>query len=135
MSKIIGNTTATPVPRSDWAQTDEAKVDYIKNKPTLGALALKDDITLADLGVTSTATELNYVDGVTSNIQDQLNAKVPTSRTINGKPLTGNITLSASDVGAYTKSEIDNLELITVEDIDTICGTTIQVATASEVTF
>lgn len=33
----------------------------------------------------------------------------------------------------YTKTEIDNLELITVEDIDTICGATIQLA--SEVEF
>ena len=32
MSKIIGNTTATPNPRPDWAQTDAAKADYIKNK-------------------------------------------------------------------------------------------------------
>lgn len=31
---------------------------------------------LTDLGVTATATELNYVDGVTSNIQTQLNGKV-----------------------------------------------------------
>ena len=31
---------------------------------------------LADLGVTATATELNYVDGVTSAIQTQLDAKV-----------------------------------------------------------
>lgn len=30
---------------------------------------------------------------------------------------------------------INNIELITVDDIDTICGTTIQVANASEVTF
>ena len=35
----------------------------------------------------------------------------------------------------YTKTEIDNLELITVEDIDTICGAAIQVASLSEVTF
>ena len=38
----------------------------------------------------------------------------------------------------YNKTEIDNLELITVDDIDTICSATIQVATASaasEVTF
>lgn len=42
---------------------------------------------------------------------------------------------TASEVGAYTKTEIDNLELITVADIDAICGATIQVATASEVTF
>lgn len=30
---------------------------------------------LSDLGVTASATELNYTDGVTSNIQDQLDAK------------------------------------------------------------
>lgn len=33
MSKIIGNTTVTPVMPADWEQTDETKVDYIKNKP------------------------------------------------------------------------------------------------------
>ena len=32
---------------------------------------------LSDLGVTATATELNYVDGVTSNVQTQLDAKAP----------------------------------------------------------
>lgn len=61
--------------------------------------------------------------------------KVPTSRTVNGKALTSNITLSASDVNAYSKAEIDNLELITVDDIDAICGITIEIASASEVTF
>lgn len=36
----------------------------------------------------------------------------------------------------YTKTQVDNLELITVDDIDTICGTTIQVATLNnEVRF
>lgn len=35
-----------------------------------------------------------------TNLQSSLDAKVPTSRTINGKALTANITLSASDVGA-----------------------------------
>ena len=35
MAKIIGNTTATPNPRPDWAQTDETKADYIKNKPVV----------------------------------------------------------------------------------------------------
>lgn len=33
-------------------------------------------VTLSQLGVTATATELNYVDGVTSNIQTQLNNKL-----------------------------------------------------------
>lgn len=34
MPKIIGNTTATPNPQSDWNQTDPTKADYIKNKPS-----------------------------------------------------------------------------------------------------
>ena len=35
MAKIIGNTTSTPNPRPDWAQTDETKADFIKNKPII----------------------------------------------------------------------------------------------------
>lgn len=52
------------------------------------------------------ATELGYLSGVTAGIQGQLNGKVPTSRTINGKPLTDNITLSASDIGAAPSSSV-----------------------------
>lgn len=40
--------------------------------------------TLSTFGITATAAELNYVDGVTSNIQTQLNAKAPTSHNHNG---------------------------------------------------
>lgn len=36
-------------------------------------------VTLSQLGVTATAAELNYVDGVTSNVQTQLNAKAATN--------------------------------------------------------
>lgn len=35
MAKIIGNTTTTPMTVPDFAQTDERKADYIKNKPTI----------------------------------------------------------------------------------------------------
>ena len=78
-------------------QTQDNNTTY-----TLGSFGIT--ATAAELnkldGVTATNKELNYVDGVTSNIQTQLNGKVPTSRTINGKALTGNITLTATDVGA-----------------------------------
>lgn len=50
-------------------------------------------------GITATTTELNYTDGVTSAIQTQLDAKVPTTRTVNGHALSGNVTVTASDVG------------------------------------
>ena len=39
--------------------------------------------TLGDLGVTATAAELNYMDGVTSNVQTQLNGKAASSHTHN----------------------------------------------------
>lgn len=58
------------------------------------------NLTIANLGVNASTTELNYVKGVTSAIQGQFNAKVPTTRTVNGKALSSNISLAASDVGA-----------------------------------
>ena len=61
-------------------------------------------------GLTASSTELNYCQGVTSNIQTQLDGKAE----------------SATLSNYYTKTEIDNMELITVDDIDAICGATIQ---------
>jgi hypothetical protein len=40
------------------------------------------DAALTNLGLTATATELNHVDGVTSSIQTQLNAKASTGKAI-----------------------------------------------------
>lgn len=40
MTKIIGNTTATPNPKPDWNQTDPTKADYIKNKPDLSGVGV-----------------------------------------------------------------------------------------------
>lgn len=65
-------------------------------------------VTLSQLGLNASATELNYVDGVTSSIQVQIDTKVPTSRTVNGKALSSNITLSASDVGASASGHTHN---------------------------
>lgn len=42
---------------------------------------LSTNISLAGLGITATSAELNYCDGVTSNIQTQLNGKLSTSGT------------------------------------------------------
>ena len=38
-TKIIGNIVGVPNPKSDWAQNDETKADYIKNKPPLDVYA------------------------------------------------------------------------------------------------
>ena len=37
---------------------------------------------ITNLGITATATELNYNDGVTSNVQTQLDAKATTGKAI-----------------------------------------------------
>ena len=71
-----------------------------------------------------TSTELGYLDGVTSNVQTQLNGKVPTSRTVNGKALTGNISLSASDVGASATGHTHSFSDITSGILPVSCGGT-----------
>ena len=47
-----------------------------------------------------TSTELGYLDGVTSNIQTQLNGKLSTAPVTSVNSKTGDVVLSASDVGA-----------------------------------
>ena len=66
-----------------------------------------------------TSTELGYLSGAKSNVQAQLDAKVPNSRTINGKALSSNITLSASDVGAASSSHSHDDKYYTESEINT----------------
>ena len=59
-----------------------------------------------------------------TTVSTELGRKVPNTRTINGKALSSDITLSASDVG---------IESISPDRINAICGATIQLA--EEVTY
>lgn len=54
----------------------------------------------------------------TTNLQNTLDGKVSASRTINGKPLSANITLSASDVGAAPSSHNHNDTYYTQTQLD-----------------
>jgi hypothetical protein len=56
---------------------------------------------LSDLSITATATELNYVDGVTSAIQTQLDDKVGSTYTGN-VDITGDLTVDGITVGTVT---------------------------------
>ena len=102
---------------------------------TLSAVArtLLDDSTTANmlttLGLTATAAELNYTDGVSSNIQTQLGTKVPTTRTITpvssrgisgGGDLSADRTfeLSQSQLATVTLNAADNLILFDNSDND-----------------
>jgi len=61
----------------DIDNTDPTAPEVALDSASIASLALADSAIqgLTDLGLTATATELNYVDGVTSAIQTQLNAK------------------------------------------------------------
>lgn len=59
-----------------------------------------------NLTSTSTTDSLSAYQGKVLN--DKFSSYVPTSRTVNGKALSGNITLSASDVGAAASSHTHN---------------------------
>ena len=72
----------------------EDKISLTENRAVISDASGK--LSVSDV----TSTELSYLDGVSSNVQTQLNKKVPTTRKINSKPLSSDITLSASDVNA-----------------------------------
>lgn len=58
---------------------------------------------LSNLGITATATELNYVDGVTSNVQSQLNGKAPSSHNHSADNITsGTLPIARGGTGATT---------------------------------
>ena len=55
--------------------------------------------TLSSLGITATAAELNYMDGVTSSVQTQLNGKAASSHTHTASQVSGLATVATS--GSY----------------------------------
>ena len=57
---------------------------------------------------TFTPTSHTHTIANITNLQSTLDGKVPTSRTVNGKALSSNISLTASDVGAASSSHTHN---------------------------
>ena len=70
-SSAAGSTGLVPAPAAG------AQSKFLRGDATWQA------ISLSTLGVTATATELNYMDGVKSNVQTQLNGKAASSHTHN----------------------------------------------------
>lgn len=105
MSKIIGRTTATPVPRSDWNQMDETKVDFIKNKPELGSLAEKDVVAKSDLS-SDVQTSLGKADIALDE------AKAYTDTSVSGLASTVSVESALSTHNTGTDSHNDIRDLI-----------------------
>lgn len=122
--------------QSDWNQTDTTADDYIKNKPASmpasdvfawAKAATKPTYTAIEVGAQETLvsgtniktinnTSLLGSGNITLSASDI--GAVPTTRTINSKALSTDITLSASDVGAQAT-------LVSGTNIKTINGSSI----------
>ncbi|NRN26863.1 tail fiber protein [Photorhabdus heterorhabditis] len=61
------------------------------------------------------AVTQKLVQEVVNSLRGNIDGKVPNGRKINGKALIGDINLNASDVGAYTRAEVDKLIKTTSE--------------------
>ena len=72
----------------------------VNSKADAASPSLTGTITFNGVGLTATATEINFTDGVTSNIQTQLNTKAP----IASPTFTGTVTLPAVTETVYAIS-------------------------------
>ena len=109
------STTTAATPNSvksayDLANTAKTNAATAQSKADSAySLAESKVDSLSDLGITATATELNYVDGVTSNIQTQLDGKSNSGHTHNyaGSSSAGGAATSANkintDAGSATQ--------------------------------
>ena len=113
---------------------DKTKLDGIAtgaNKTTLASLGIT--ATAAELnkldGVTATAAELNYMDGVTSNVQTQLNGKAASSHTHTPSSIgaaasshshSAATASAAGFMSAADKSKLDGITTISDDEIDAL---------------
>ena len=58
-NKVIGNIVGVPNPRSDWAQEDKTKADYIKNKPSIYTTEQVDSLLLEKVDKLSVDSSLS----------------------------------------------------------------------------
>lgn len=102
VSPVNGNVTLEfpTAEQSDWAQSDNTKVDYIKNKPTIPTVN-NATITITQGGVTKGSFSLNQTTGETIAL-DAGGSGGGAVDSVNGQ--TGVVVLTASDVGALPDS-------------------------------
>ena len=117
--------SASTVARSDHKHpTDTTRAAASDLTSHTGNKSNPHGVTLSQLGVTATATELNYCDGVTSNIQTQLNNTVKLSgdQTINGnKTFEGVVRFSDPDVSIEPAIYTDSYNALKISVGGNLC--------------
>lgn len=74
-----------------------------------GTVVIPTPFTIGAVSMTATGTELNFVDGVTSAIQTQLDAKLPSLMTVPTSDGTATGPVTSAFVSGYTSSAIGDL--------------------------
>lgn len=99
---LDGTTGVTPNVTAGW------KVDGVAVTSSAAELNLLDGVTwtLTGLnGLAATVTQINYLSGVTSAVQTQLNAKAPLA----SPNFTGTVSIPTADFGAWTVKELSGV--------------------------
>lgn len=113
---LVNNTNNTISVDNTIAKKSDIPTNYVPNTRTVNGKALSTDIILDadDIGALPDDTFIPTItdtysatssDGMSGKaVASALGSYVPTNRTVNGKPLTNNISLTASDVSALADS-------------------------------
>ncbi|MDU7494285.1 MULTISPECIES: phage tail protein [Providencia] len=113
LDKRIGSLTASDVgavPVTRKVNGKPLSTDITLNSGDVGSYTkVETDTKVADAkkaGTDAQATA-NAANTAATNANNNANGRVPSTRKVNNKPLSTDISLTAGDVGAYTKSETD----------------------------
>ena len=120
----LGSNTVTSTLAQLNTAVSDADLASLAGSETLTNKTLTSPKINEDVAVTATATELNYVDGVTSAIQTQLDAKAPLAApAFTGDATAVNLTVSGNLTVDGTTTNINSTNLV-VEDKNVVLGDT-----------
>ncbi|WP_323851373.1 hypothetical protein [Xenorhabdus szentirmaii] len=110
--ELLGNTDQRVTDANNNANRRVPSGRMVNGKPLSGDIILTaNDVGAYSKGETYNKVEIdgrvNDAKNVANNANNNANGRVPSDRKVNGKPLSGDIALTATDVGAYSKGETD----------------------------
>lgn len=106
LAKDYANQSASGQLNSDWAETDTTSRAFIKNKPTLGALASKDSIAYSEITGTPPEQDLS---GLAT--KDELQTGLAGKANASHMHTSANITDLSTTLAPYATTDVMNTEL------------------------
>tara|TARA_Y100001938_G_scaffold33630_2_gene46199 strand:+ start:88440 stop:91298 length:2859 start_codon:yes stop_codon:yes gene_type:complete len=117
-NKLGINGVGTPAHELDVAGTIAATTLDISGDADIDGTLETDALSINGTTITATGTELNYVDGVTSAIQTQLDTKAPIANpTFTGEIGIGSVNVSETELGILEGATLTTTELNYVDGV------------------